>query len=76
MPEYLTPTYGFAGTTATYTNTINWDRCYTDTIDIKDVNFLTSRDLDRICRKIYHIITEHVQLDISEDEFLNIINEE
>ena len=44
--------------------------------DIKDVNFLTSRDLDRICRKIYHIITEHVQLDISEDEFLNIINEE
>ena len=35
---------------------------------------ITQKDLDDFAHKIYQIITEHVSLDISEEEFMNILN--
>lgn len=37
--------------------------------------FLTTNDLDEFAHKIYKIITEHTHIDITEDEFMDIIND-
>lgn len=38
--------------------------------------FVTNEDLNKFTKKIYEIITEHTKIDISEEEFMNIIRSE
>ena len=37
--------------------------------------FVTLEDLEKALRKFYQIMTDHVVLDISEDEFVKLLNE-
>ena len=38
--------------------------------------FVTQEDLDKLMRKFYRIMSEHVIVDISEDEFMKLLNEQ
>ena len=38
--------------------------------------FITEEDLQKVVKKIYNIITDHTTLDISEEEFINIIKDD
>ena len=38
--------------------------------------FITEEDLQKVVKKIYNIITDHTALDISEEEFMNIIKDD
>lgn len=42
---------------------------------IAEPKFLSSRDLDLLARKIYRIFSEHIKVDISEAEFINLLEE-
>ena len=35
----------------------------------------TEHDLDKLARKIYRIFSEHINIDITEDEFINLLQE-
>ena len=38
--------------------------------------YITSNDLDKFAEKVYRIIADHTKIDISEDEFMDIIKGE
>ena len=65
--------YTYANTFSTLEPYMYWNSNSCNTRS-DNITFATVRDLDRLCRKMYKIITEHVQLDISEEEFMNILN--
>ena len=50
--------------TGTITGTINTEQDY-----------VTSEDLDKFIRRMYKIIEEHTKIDITEDEFIKLLNE-
>lgn len=86
-----TPIYTYATTTTDAYTTINTDRINrpitfdTITYDADDVattytplnvpRMVTMNDMENWFKKIYKIISEHTHIDISEEEFLNILAE-
>lgn len=36
----------------------------------------SSKDIDELARKIYKVFSEHISIDISEDEFMNLLEDE
>ena len=38
-------------------------------------NIATEHDIDQLARKIYKIFSEHIKIDISEDEFMKLLKE-
>ena len=41
----------------------------------KSTRYVTKKDLDNLVRKFYQVMAEHVILDVSEDEFVKLLNE-
>ncbi len=54
----------------TYTNTTLNDAV---TYDCTSTTFVTAKDLDAFAHRLYKIIEEHTPIDISEDEFMELI---
>lgn len=78
-------------TSGTYWNTATWDNLTATTTtatdyfpnvlsnsryDFSGPKVITSRDLEDFAHRIYRIITEHTRIDITEEEFMEILNEE
>ena len=70
--------------TIAYDNiTINANDIYTTTnegitneitnFNFADISFVTKKDLDLFAKRIYRIISDHTKIDISEDEFMDIL---
>ena len=55
------------------TNYANWNP--QPTINWID-RYITESDLDKFARKIYKIIQENTKIDISEDEFISLLQED
>ena len=43
--------------------------------DVTCTGFITQSDLDRFAHKIYKIIVENTKIDISEDEFMRLLDD-
>ena len=59
--------------TLTHTNTMVNDAV---TYDCTSLTFVTTKDLDAFARRLYKIIEEHTPIDISEDEFMELIKDD
>ena len=71
------PTWDTTTTTWVNTNTIGYAGPAIQTIDIPiDSYFVTKDALKEFADKLYKIIEEHTKIDISEEEFMNIMKGE
>lgn len=90
MPGFPNLTYTYspqfgATTTSTttdyYTNATNWLDClntsntYIDLTSTKDIKEIVEQEMDKQCRKIYNLIKDLVQLNTTEDEFIELLHE-
>lgn len=64
-----------------YPVTYSWNTTAASNINVQDcsgtinLNYVTQEDLDEFARKIFKIITEHVTLDITENEFMDLLED-
>ena len=73
-----TPTYDWTvPITAAHTDAkaFTWEPVISATTTSFVTTELLRCELDKLSKKIYEIISEHTKLDISEDEFMNILKE-
>ena len=61
------------GEAHTYTNTTLNDAIQ---YDCTNTSFVTTKDLDKFAHRLYKIIEEHTPIDISEDEFMELIKDD
>lgn len=61
------------GEAHTYTNTTLNDAIR---YDCTSISFVTTKDLDEFAHRLYKIIEEHTPIDISEDEFMELIKDD
>ena len=67
------PTWDTTTTAWTNTNTIGYT---VPTIQTMDNYFVTKDELKEFADKLYKVIEEHTKIDISEEEFMNIMKGE
>ena len=72
----ITPAVDYATALNDYRNTVTTNT-YTYTIDadrnIAVAHMITSEDLDAFAHRLYKIIEDHTPIDISEEEFMELI---
>ena len=57
------------------TNRTDYQTYTFDTTAWRVNRYITETDLDNFAHKIYKIVTEHANIDISEEEFMKILND-
>lgn len=76
--HYIPPVYydGQVATTAVNTYDYKPNNAFTlEGLNAEVDACVTHKELNKFANKIYKIITEHIKLDITEDEFMEIVNE-